>query len=136
MADLTVTAANVQPPASGAFSVTGTAGAAITAGQVVYLDSATSTYKLAKADVLAANAPVGIALNGAAIGQPVAVLTAGPITIGATLTPGVGYYLSKTAAGGICPVADLAAGSYPSFLGFATSASLMTVKIQSAGVSL
>lgn len=136
MVDLVVTAANVQPGATGASQTTGTAGAAITAGQVVYLDSATSTYKLAKANVVAASAPVGIALNSAATGQPVTVLTAGPITAGATLAPGIGYYLSPTNAGGICPVADLATGSYPSFLGFATSATSLAVKVQQAGVSL
>jgi hypothetical protein len=96
---------------------------AITAGQVVYLDSATNTFKLADCNsgTAAARVPFGVALDNAAAGQPVQVQTSGPVTIGAAVTPGVGYYLSAT-PGGICPVADMVAGCFPSFLGFAISA--------------
>lgn len=136
MADLTITAANVVA-GSGARTAAGTAGATITAGQVVYLDSASSTYKLADCDsaTAAVRSPAGIALNGASSGQPIDVLTSGPITIGATLTAGVAYYLSAT-AGGICPVADLAAGDYPTIIGIATSTSVLSVKIHESGVAL
>jgi hypothetical protein len=84
---------------------------------------------------VAARVASGIALHAAASGQPLAVLTSGPITIGAAVTAGVGYYLSAT-AGGICPVADLGSGQYPSFLGFAISASVISININAAGVSL
>lgn len=129
MADLTITAANVVS-GSGARVAHGTAGATLTAGQVVYLDTATSTYKLAdnNSATAAVRSPSGIALNAAASGQPVAVHQSGPITIGATVTGGVAYYLSDT-PGGICPVADLATGEYPTVLGIATSASVLKIAI-------
>ena len=136
MADLVITAANVVAGA-GATRVEGTAGEAITAGQAVYYDRADKSYKLADCDsaTAAVRAPRGIALNNAADGQPIDVHTEGPITIGATVTAGVAYYLSAT-AGGICPVADLASGDYPTILGIATSASVLDVQIHSAGVAL
>lgn len=136
MADLTITATSVVAGGN-ARTVDGTAGATITAGQVVYLDSDAGTYKLADNDsaTAAVRSPDGIALNGAASGQPVRVLKAGNITIGATVTAGVAYYLSST-AGGICPVADLGSGDYPTLLGFATSASVIDVNIVEAGVAL
>jgi hypothetical protein len=136
MADLTITAANVVAGAGATVDRNHNAGAAITAGQVVYLDS-DGTYKLADDNSATAAARVasGIALNGAASGQPVAVLTSGPVTIGAAVTVGVGYYLSAN-PGGICPAADLGSGQYPSLLGFAISASVLNVAITGAGVSL
>lgn len=136
MVDLVVTAGNVVA-GSGASKTNGTAGSVITAGQVVYFDDATSNYKLADNNSVTAGvrAPAGIALNGAAIGQPVSVLTSGLVTIGAALAAGVAYYLSDT-PGGICPVADLASGEYPVIIGIATSATVLDVKIHSAGVAL
>ena len=136
MADITITATSVVAGGN-ARKTDGTAGATITAGQVVYREAATGQIKLADCDSATAEArsPLGIALNGAASGQPVEVLTSGNITIGATVTQGVGYYLSPT-AGGICPVADVLSGDYPVFLGFATSASVIRVGIVEAGVAL
>lgn len=133
MADLSITAANVVA-GSGAKKVTGTAGAAITAGQVVYYDSTTSTYKLADTDsaTAAVRSPAGIALNGASANQPVTVLTSGPVTIGATVAVGDVYYLSGT-AGGLAPFADVAAGDYPCVIGICTSTSVLNVKILEAG---
>ncbi len=135
MADLSVTAANVIA-GSGAKIVNGTAGATVTAGQVVYLDSTDSKFKLADCDsaTAAVRSPAGIALNGAANGQPLAICTSGPLTIGATMTAGVTYYLSPT-AGGIAPVADILTGDYPVIMGLATSATVLNVKIQEAGVA-
>ena len=91
MASLSITAANVLS-GSGATIERGTAGATITAGQVVYRDTADGKYKLADADSATALArdPRGIALNGASNGQPLAIIRAGDVTIGATMvhTPG------------------------------------------------
>lgn len=136
MADLTITAASVLA-ASGARKALEVAGAAITAGQAVYLDSTDNTVKLADSNsaTAAARVPFGIALNGAAAGQPVEVQTSGPVTLGATLTPGSTYYLSAT-PGGICPAADLVTGMYPTILGIATSASVLDVAIEQSGVAL
>ena len=136
MADLTITAANVVA-GTNATVRNEILGATVTAGQVVYLDSTDNRIKLAdnNSATAAARAPHGIALNGGATGQPVRMLTGGDITIGATMTAGVAYYLSDT-PGGICPVADLAAGEYPTIIGIATSTTVLNVAIHSAGVSL
>lgn len=136
MADLTITAASVVA-GSGASTTNGTAGATITQGQVVYRDAADGKYKLAdnNSATAAVRSPVGIALNSASNSQPLRVLTAGPITIGATLTAGVAYYLSDT-PGGISPVADLASGEYPSIIGIATSTTVLNVRILESGVAL
>jgi hypothetical protein len=133
MAVLTITAASV---AKGARTNTknGTAGAAITQGQPVYLDAATSTLFPADADVLASAAVVGIALNAASTGQPVTYQTSGPITIGATVVTGTAYYASTT-AGGICLESDLASGDFATFLGFATSTTVITLDIKASGVA-
>jgi hypothetical protein len=136
MADLAITAASVLP-GTGAKIVEGTAGASVTAGQVVYLDSSANSYKLADCNsaTAAVRSPAGIALHAASTGQPLAVATAGAVTIGATLTAGVAYYLSGT-PGGIRPVADNTTGDYPVILGIATSTTVLNVKIQEAGVAL
>jgi hypothetical protein len=136
MADLSLTAANVVA-GSGAVVEAGTAGATITAGQVVYRDSADNKYKLAdnNSATEAVRAPRGIALNGASDGQPLSILRSGSITLGAVLTAGVAYYLSDT-PGGICPVADLASGEYATALGIATSTSVLNVNITQSGVAL
>lgn len=136
MSDLTITAASVLAGA-GASIKHGIAGATITAGKALAQDPATGKYVLADSNSATASvrAAKAIALNGASDGQPVAVLTGGPVTIGATLTPGVAYYLSDT-PGGICPVADVGSGEYSVLLGMATSASVLDVDPQASGVAL
>lgn len=135
MADLTITAASVAK-GSGAKTEPGTAGATVLAGQTVYLDSATNTYKLADNDsaTAAVRAPRGIALHASLSGQPLLVLTAGPITIGATVAVGEVYCLSST-PGGICPHADIGAGDYNTILGIGTSTTVIDVKLHSAGAA-
>src|SRR5438067_1480309 len=136
MADLTITAANVIPGLNAKKSL-GTAGVAVTAGQAVYLDPADDKYRRADNNsvTVAARAPAGIALHAPAAGQPRSVQTSGQITIGAALTAGVAYYLSGT-PGGICPVADLVTGMYPTILGIATSTTGLALDIQPSGVAL
>lgn len=136
MADLTITASAVLPGANASISQ-GTAGETITAGKAVYLASATKKWMLADSDSATAEArkAVGIALNGASLNQPVAVQTAGDITLGAVLTAGTAYYASDD-AGGICPVADLASGDYVCLLGLAKSTSVLALDIQFPNVAL
>lgn len=134
MADISITAANV---ISRGQRIDRTAGATVAAGEVVYDDTDAGNSKLADNDsaTAAVRSPKGIALNGAATGQPLKVHTRGPLAVGAVLTPGVAYYLSGT-PGKICPVADLASGDYPVLIGIATSASVLDVNIQESGVAL
>lgn len=137
MADLSITAANVFS-GTGANISFGTAGDVLTAGRAVYLDVTTNTWKLAdnNSATVAARTAGGIALTGSAIGQPVAVqLPGGEITIGATLTQGVAYYLSAT-AGGICPVADLSTGMQSQVIGIAKSTTVLALSFATAGVTL
>lgn len=136
MADLSITAANVVA-GSNARVVNGIAGATVTAGQVVYRDATTKKFGLADCDSATAGVRVafGIALNGASDGQPLAVLTEGDITIGATMTAGLAYYLSPT-AGGIGVVGDLGSGDYPTLIGIAKSTTVLAVEINASGVAL
>jgi hypothetical protein len=135
MADISITAANVIAGGN-ASTVNGTAGAAVTAGQLGYLDTGTQTWKLADSNsgTAAAKTAQGVFLNGAASGQPVKVQKAGDITIGGTLTAGVAYYLSD-APGGLCPVADVGSGENVCLIGLAKSTTVLAIDIQAPGVS-
>lgn len=134
MADLTVTATSVVADAS-ASRVQGTAGEAIAQGKAVYLSPTTKKWMLADSNsaTAAARAATHVALNAAALNQPITV-GKGKITIGATLTPGLAYYLSDT-PGGICPVADVGSGEYVCLIGLAESASVLNVDPRYTGVS-
>ncbi len=136
MADISITASAVLP-GSGARTRHVTAGATITAGQVVYREASTGKYKLADTDSATAEVrtPAGIALNGASDGQPLTILTQGLLTLNAVLTQAVAYYLSGT-AGGICPVADVASGDYTTVIGVAQSSTVLNVNFTEAGAAL
>lgn len=136
MADLTVTAANVAK-VSGTVQ-NGTAGETITAGQALYSDSTDSNHlKLADCDNTSATATfVGIALNGAADGQPIAYLAPGAtINPGATVTVGEIYVVSGT-AGGIAPEGDLATGDYVSVIGVGLTSSQIYIIGYNSGVQV
>jgi hypothetical protein len=136
MADLSITAANVIA-GSNAVIQRGAAGGTVTAGQPVYLDPTTKKWTLADSNSAtpAQRQAGGIALNGAALNQPIAVETGGDITIGAALTPGSPYYLSAN-PGGIMPAADLTSGDYVCLLGLAKSTTVLAIDIQFPGVAL
>lgn len=136
MADISITAANVVAGESAA-RLDGKAGEAIAAGKAVYLNTTTGLWMLADSNSATAEArqAKGIALNAAALNQPLAIHKSGDITIGATLTAGLAYYLSDT-PGGICPVADIGAGEFVCLIGLAKSATVLSVAIQFPGVSL
>lgn len=114
-ADLSVTAGSVVPSADAKF-LDGTAGATITAGQIVYQDASDSNkIKLADSNASAATATaIGIAANGASAGQPIRVILEDPdLTVGATLSMTAPVYVLSATAGGIAPIADLTTGWYP-----------------------
>jgi hypothetical protein len=136
MADLTVTAASVLWTSG--TKQTGVAGATVTAGQAVYLDSTTSTLKLAQSDGTAAEADaVGVALHAAGSGQPLVYASQGAlINIGATTTKATTYVVATT-AGGIAPQADLISTNKIVRLGYATDAAgAFVVDIRNTGVSV
>ncbi len=132
MADLTITAASVVPGANARFR-SGPAGAAITAGEVVYPD-ASGDIQLADNNASAITAGsggvIGLAVCDAAASQRVTYVTLDDdLTIGATVAVGTSYYLSAT-AGKIAPEADLVTGNYATLLGVGKS----TTKISYAPI--
>lgn len=135
MANLSITAANVLA-STGSGEMTGTFGATVTAGQVVYQDSSDSKYKVADCTTSAATATVaGIALNGGADGQPATILVRGPIDIGATVTVGTVYALHES--GAIAPVADISVtDDYVSVIGVGTASDTIEVSIINSGVQV
>lgn len=138
MADVSVTAANVAPILTGSNPTqieNGIFGATVTAGQLVYLDTTTNTYKLCDANASALTSVLrGVALNGGVSGQPAAVGVGGTYTCGFTATAGAIYVASAT-AGGIAPTTDLGAGVYTSILGVALTTAIMQLRIINSGVT-
>lgn len=143
MADISVTAASVLKGTPTASQETtpvtskGTAGATITAGQVLCRNTTTGRMELADANGASAYMKVvaGISLHGAASGQPIEYLTSGYLTFNAVLTAGTAYVMSAT-AGGIAPASDLASGHTITDLGRATSTTNLFVRIFNSGVAL
>jgi len=134
MVDITITPANVIA-GSNAQKLQGIAGATITAGQVVYRDPATGKFLLADANGTAdARTPIGIALHGASLDQPLMVITEGDLALGAAMVNATAYFLSDT-PGGICPAADVGAGEFVTVLGVSSSTSNLKVKMVISGAS-
>lgn len=134
MADLTITAADVQTTTS-TRTWQGIAGATVTAGQPVYADAADSNkYKPADADASATAAAVGVAVHGAAAGQPLIVAQYGSLTLSAVMTAGEVYCVSTT-AGGIAPVGDLTTGNYVTVLGVATTTSNLKLGLNASATA-
>lgn len=111
------------------------AGATITAGQAVYLDTtATVTagqVKLADADG-AGNAvkAIGFASNGASAGQPIKVVIRDPqLTLGGAVTAGAIILLHTTAGAVTLTAADVGSGAYVCVMGVGIS----TTKINFGG---
>jgi hypothetical protein len=137
MADISVTASSVKPANANTVIGRGTAGATITAGQVVYADSADSyKIKLAAHTSIATATAVGIALNGASADQPIAYAISGDVTFNAALTAATVFVLGS-AAGALSPSADLDSSTnarYGTVLGIATSTTNLRVGIVASGV--
>ena len=133
--DITVTAGSVVAGADASFG-TGTAGATITAGQPLYIDTANSNVlKTADANAsLLTSTVAGIALHAASTGQPIKYQTSGLITIGATVAVGTIYVVSDT-AGGIMPAADLSTGEYVAIIGVATTTGIIKMGLNNSGVA-
>lgn len=133
MADVTVTAANVKKDT--ATVKTGVAGASITAGQTLYVDS-NGTLSPAKADAAGTATCVGVALNSVSTGQSLCYVDSGVIFAGGTLVAGKMYVVSAAAAGGLAPSADLTSTNLASYVGYATSTSKLQVNIINTGLAL
>ncbi|WP_397379700.1 hypothetical protein [Prosthecobacter sp.] len=127
--DLTITSTSVTPGANAVIREA-FAGAAITAGKVVYKSSTDGKLYLADGDSATATVrdAVGIAIVTGAIGSKIAyVIEDDDLTIGATVANGTVYVLSAT-AGGIAPVADLTTGWYPTVIAVGKSSTKIAFK--------
>jgi len=135
MADLTITSTSVIP-GSGSNKRKGTAGATITAGQVIYKDNVDNKMKLADANntIITAKAR-GIALCDAALDQPIIFQSIGTIDIGATVVVGEIYCLSVN-AGSICPEGDLVSTNYVTVLGIGTTTNNIKLCINISNVQV
>lgn len=139
MASYTPTASTVVPVLTPSPQITtGFSGGTIAAGDIVYLDTSTNTYKQAAAGALATAKPAGMALNSASANQPLQVLTSGQVTITVSATPTARtpMALSNT-AGKMCDVADLItniATWFPATLGIWISTTVFQLDINWTGV--
>lgn len=123
MTDLSITATSVALVSGQTEQVT--AGASVTAGQIVYREAATGHAKLADNDSATAEVRAirGVTLHAATSGQPLTIAKNGAVvSLGAILTAGVDYYVSGT-PGGICPRADVTTGDDPIRVGIALTTS-------------
>lgn len=116
-AAISVTAGNVKPSIYAVF-LPGDhyAAVAVTAGQAVYVDSSVATPGSTTPDVRLASAtgsgdavkPVGIATNGAGVGQPIKVCIRDPqFTLGGAVTAGAIVVLHSTAGAVTLTAADI-----------------------------
>ena len=115
-------------------------GQATSIGDVLYLDSSDSKYKLADADASGTAEATHLALSAAsADADYVVVLKLDSsvdlqVDLGATLTVGTTYVVSAT-AGKIAPESDLLSGDYVTHLGVASTADLLDLKLNVTGVA-
>lgn len=140
MADIAVNAAAVLASANAVNEKAFNAGAAITAGQLVYLDTTTNTWKLMDADAAATGNGIsdtrGVALCNAANGQPLVVCKEDiDFTPGITMTNGIAVYASRN-AGAVCLVADVGSGNYPTIVGIPKSTTKMNLILKAGGTAV
>ena len=133
MAAFSITAANVLTSAS-ATIYTGTAGATITQGQPLYLDTTTSTYKLANA--LTNNPVAGIALVGASNGQSMIICSRDPNFACGYTIPAGNISLVGNTAGTIQPYEDRTTGWYVTSLGVGIGGNRMNFYITGSNTAM
>lgn len=138
MAALTCTAANVAP-SPGATRIAGhLAGVAITAGQTIYLDPATNTWKLGNsATALGAAIPQAIAGNTAGVGQVVdAIVKDDDFTHGLTGVVACDTLWQHPSNGAITlTAADNVSTNFVTLVGIAKSATKARINFLAAGVA-
>jgi hypothetical protein len=125
MADLSITAANVEA-SSTATTATRKTGEAISQGQAICIIDSVAW----KADANSSTkmSIAGIALNSAATGQPVNyVIKDSGLDLGATIAVGSALYLSGTAGGITLDLADLTTGHKCILFGMGIGSDLVAI---------
>jgi len=132
MADLTITPAHVGLGNQETETQLVQVGEAVVAGQTVFSDTTDFKHYLADCDAAGEDDVKGITLGAAAADGYVLIARSKGVKLSAVLTVGESYYLSAT-AGGIRPVGDLTTGDKVTFLGIATSTSVLELAISASG---
>lgn len=134
MADLVITPANVLKAANPVTRPSLIAFEAIEAGEVLMKRSADNKVALADANVDSLDEIFGVALNDAAVSQPVEVQIGGVITLGVG-AQGVPYFLSNT-PGKIAPIADVTgSGTRVAGLGIGNGTGI-NLQLQNSGIDI
>jgi hypothetical protein len=136
-ANLAITAAEVLPTSS-TESTQGISGAVIAAGDIVWFDSSSTTWKLFDGNDTSNNTGTPrVALTSALVaGQPITVATGQDITIGATAAASTGIvYVASTTAGKMCPAADLATGNRVTIIGVGKATAKLQLVLSNSGVT-
>lgn len=135
MSAISITASAVAPVTSSNPVInTGIAGATITQGQPLYLDSTTNTLKLADANDATAYQAIGVSLNAASAGQQVSFQKSGIITIGSTQLAGNDLWLYSTAGTMTVTAGDLVSGFYNVHLGTYLTTTTVLLNITIGGL--
>jgi hypothetical protein len=135
MAEISITPADVLKTSTTSISE-GVAGATITAGMAVYIDTAAAgVLKPCDADSVASTVCAGLALHGASTGQPLKYATGGDITLSSVMTVGRIYLVSQATAGSLCVDADILQGDFVSIVGVASTATNLKIAINNSGVA-
>ena len=132
MADLVQVSANVRS-VSGRI-LTGTAGVAISAGNMIYQSTADSEFYLAGNGTAVKAAVAGIAIANADLNGIVSYQVDGVVDPGATATEGETYVASDT-DGNIAPVGDLATGDFVTWYGVGNSDGNIEFNLQASGIA-
>lgn len=134
MADITITASDVQIKSAFTEVTTGVAGEALTQGKVVYQDTDGDWFIADCTDENADAASGVVLIPAAAVGDTFSVAKSGPIDIGGTLTVGAIYVLSES--GAIAPAADLTSSDYVTIVGVATAADTIDLDFSVSGAQV
>ena len=133
MVDLVVVASNVKP-GTDAVTKRGIAGEPITAGDSVF-PAADGGIELCEKDLTVLEAACrGVALNDAALDQPIEYAVTGDVDMGAILSIGQ-VYIVGAGPGGIAPEADATVGDFVTVIGVAITISLLKLGLLQSGVA-
>ncbi len=126
MADYTISSIEVASSRSRATNVQ--AKVAISAGEAVYLDSATGKYDLADASAASTATVAGLAVTSADADGYFLYVASELVDLGAILTAGDFVYLSAT-PGKLCPFSDLVSTNVVTQIGHATTTENLKINL-------